>query len=317
MYNAAIIGAGQLGSRHLQALKTASLPFHIWVVDNSEESLNVAKQRYEQVTAIGEKEIELVLDINQLPEELDFVVVATGSKPRAVIVKGLLNHSHVKNMILEKVLFPRLEDYDEIGKLINEKGVKCWVNCARRMFGVYHQVIDSLSGAPIDMKYEGTEWGLCCNSIHIIDLFMLFSGEDDYSLDTTGLIPEIEDSKRSGYIEFYGTLKIQTPKGSTLTLTCSKEAVEKNLCICIQDGANYIEINEASSLLSVNGKLSTFRLPYQSETTGTYADMIMKMGYISLSTFEKSVKYHKEFISKMLEYYNSLLETKTDLLPIT
>lgn len=317
MYNAAIIGAGQLGSRHLQALKTASLPFHIWVMDNSEESLNVARQRYDQVEAVGAKEIELVQDINQLPAELDFVVVATGSKPRAAIVKGLLNHSNVKNMILEKVLFPRLEDYEEIGKLINEKGVKCWVNCARRMFGVYHQVKDALSGAPIDMKYEGTEWGLCCNSIHIIDLFMLFSGEDEYTLDTTGLIPVIEDSKRNGYIEFYGTLKIRTPKGSTLTLTCSKEAVENNLCIYIKDGANVIEINEANSLLSMNGKQTKFRLPYQSETTGTYADMIMKMEYISLPTFEKSVKYHKEFISKMLEFYNSLLETETDLLPIT
>lgn len=317
MYNAAIIGAGQLGSRHLQALKTASLPFHIWVMDNSEESLNIAKQRYDQVTAIGDKEIELVQDISQLPEELDFVVVATGSKPRATIVKGLLRHSHVKNMILEKVLFPRLEDYDEIGKLINEKGVKCWVNCARRMFGVYHQVKDMLSCGPIDMKYEGKEWGLCCNSIHLIDLFLMFTGEDEYTLDTTELIPVIEDSKRKGYIEFFGTLKIQTPKGSMLTLTCSKETVEKNLCVCIQDGEKHIEIDEANSLLSMNGKQSAFRLPYQSETTGIYADMIMKMGYISLSTFEMSVKYHKEFISKMLEFYNSLLETKTDLLPIT
>ena len=317
MYNAAIIGAGQLGSRHLQALKTSSLPFHIWVMDNNEESLNVAKQRYDQVAAIGEKEIELVQEISQLPKKLDFVVVATGSKPRAAIVKGLLNHCHVKNMILEKVLFPRLEDYDEIGQLINEKGVKCWVNCARRLFGVYNHVKDTLSGAPIDMKYEGTEWGLCCNSIHIIDLFMFFTGEEEYVLDTSEIIPVIEDSKRNGYIEFYGTLKIRTPKGSTLILTCSKEAVEKNLCICIKDGANVIEIDEANSLLSMNGKQSSYRLPYQSETTGTYADIIMKMGYIPLSTFEMSVKYHKEFISKMLEFYNSLLETKTDLLPIT
>ena len=317
MYTAAIIGAGQLGSRHLQGLKTASLPFKIWVMDKSEESLNIAKQRYDQVAAIGDKDIDFVQDISQLPEELDFVVVATGSKPRAAIVKGLLNHSHVKNMILEKVLFPRLEDYDQIGKLINEKGVKCWVNCARRMFGVYHQVKDALSGAPFEMKYVGTEWGLCCNSIHIIDLFMLFSGEEEYTLDTTGLISVIEDSKRNGYIEFYGTLKIRTPKGSTLILTCSKEVVEKNLCVRIKNEEKYIEIDEANSLLSINGKQTQFRLPYQSETTGTYADMIIKMGHISLSTFEKSVNYHKEFISKMLEFYNSLLETKTDLLPIT
>ena len=49
MYNIAIIGAGQLGSRHLQGLKLAKLPIKIQVVDSSAESLAVAKSRYEEV----------------------------------------------------------------------------------------------------------------------------------------------------------------------------------------------------------------------------------------------------------------------------
>ena len=46
--NIAIIGAGQLGSRHLQGLKKAQLPMNIFVLDASEESLTICEQRYNE-----------------------------------------------------------------------------------------------------------------------------------------------------------------------------------------------------------------------------------------------------------------------------
>lgn len=44
MKNISIIGAGQLGSRHLQGLMTAQTEMNIWVVDQSLDSLNTAKK---------------------------------------------------------------------------------------------------------------------------------------------------------------------------------------------------------------------------------------------------------------------------------
>ena len=41
-----IIGAGQLGSRHLQALKYVKEALDISVIDPREESLSTAKERY-------------------------------------------------------------------------------------------------------------------------------------------------------------------------------------------------------------------------------------------------------------------------------
>ena len=48
MYKIAVIGAGQLGSRHLQGLKLSKLKSDIWVVDNNSNSLQIAQQRYEE-----------------------------------------------------------------------------------------------------------------------------------------------------------------------------------------------------------------------------------------------------------------------------
>lgn len=316
MYNAAIIGAGQLGSRHLQGLKTASLPFDIWVMDNSDESLSLAEKRYDEVPAIGEKRLHLVTSIDEMPDALDFVVVATGSMPRASIVKSLLKHAKVKYLILEKVLFPKLDEYDEIEALLKQTGTACFVNCARRMFGVYHTIHHLLDDSPITMEYDDVNWGLCCNSIHFIDIFMMLNGENKFEVDTTGLIPVIENSKRNGYVEFFGKLAITTPRGNRLFLRCRKDG-EGQEPITITTNRLRVSINESTGILDVNDIKSSFRIPYQSETTGLYADMLLKTGFCSLAPYSVSARYHRYFLKAMLDFYNEINNNHADILPIT
>ena len=45
MYKIAVIGAGQLGSRHLQGLKLSKLKSDIWVVDNNSNYLLLTTYR--------------------------------------------------------------------------------------------------------------------------------------------------------------------------------------------------------------------------------------------------------------------------------
>ena len=45
--NLAIIGAGQIGSRHLQGIKKSINSFNIHIVDTNSNSLNIAKRRFE------------------------------------------------------------------------------------------------------------------------------------------------------------------------------------------------------------------------------------------------------------------------------
>ncbi len=317
MYKVAIIGAGQLGSRHLQGLKGAASPLAITVMDSSKDSLQVSKERYEAVSTVGEKTINYVSSMQELPKELDLVIIATGSKPRAAIIKSLLENCSVKYLVLEKVLFPTLNEYKEIETLLKAKQVRCWVNCPRRMFGMYKHIKETIDTTkPIYMTNADEDWGLCCNAIHMIDLFLYLTEETSYSVETKYLNKEIEDSKRGGYIEMTGTLKILTHKGNELTLISEHNfSGEKNFLI--ENGDNLYGISEGEGF-SFHNKKFDYAMPYQSQLTGVLADEILKTGGCSLTPYQTSVLYHKPFIEAMLVRYNEIKGTPDNkLLPIT
>ena len=59
MIHCAIIGAGQIGSRHLQALCQFEKPIRVDLVDPSDESLQTAQSRFEEVISSGKPDTEL------------------------------------------------------------------------------------------------------------------------------------------------------------------------------------------------------------------------------------------------------------------
>lgn len=318
MYQVAIIGTGQLGSRHLQGLKLASSPLSITVMDSNDESLNLAKERYDAVLPIGEKNINYVKNIDKLPSELDLVIIATGSKPRAAIVQSLLNYATVKYLVLEKVLFPSLADYNNVGRLLKDKGVRCWVNCPRRMYGMYKQIKETIEPTkPIYMTNADEDWGLCCNAIHMIDIFLYLTEETSYTVETKFLNDKVEDSKRGGYIEMTGKLEVKTEKGNMLTLISEKNYDgEKNFVI--ENGEDMYVISEGDGKWSLNGNTYQYSMPYQSQLTGVLADELLITGGCSLTPYNTSVEYHKPFIEAILAKYNAIKGNPDNkILPIT
>ena len=108
MYKIAVIGAGQLGSRHLQGLKLSKLKSDIWVVDNNPNSLQIAQQRYEEGEVNSNQTIYYIQLIDQLPAELDLVVIATSYKTTInVILKSLLDKSESGQYHFRKIFVYR------------------------------------------------------------------------------------------------------------------------------------------------------------------------------------------------------------------
>lgn len=318
MHTVCIIGAGQLGSRHLQGLKRSSYPLDIWVVDASEESLKIAESRFRQVESEVDHRIHFEKTVDSLPYNIDICIVATGSKPRAKIIEDLLSHHKVTYLILEKFLFPVLEEYEMVSKLIKKHNVQVYVNCPRRMYQSYGYIKSILdSSLPIKMIVKGSDWGLCCNAIHFIDIFMKLCEAVSFDVDTTGLIPKIKESKRKGYIEMNGSLEIHTPGDNHLSLISYSPEKECEFSIQITNGDHNIVLNESTGVLKDGEKLINVKTPYQSELTGVLVETLINGGEAHLTEYETSKEYHLNILKALLEYYSQITGTEETLLPIT
>ncbi|MFM1998372.1 MAG: hypothetical protein RL204_319 [Bacteroidota bacterium] len=318
MKKSLIIGAGQLGSRHLQGLLKQNISQSIYVVDPSEISLELSKKRALEIEHTHQ--ITWCTSISQLPTNIDLAIVATSANVRKNVVEQLLNHSTIEFLVLEKVLFQKLDEYDSILNLLNQKKQSTWVNHPRRMFSCYEyfkKEIDQSHGT-LSMKVEGNNWGLACNGLHVLDLFQFLTGHSVVEIQNEWVDKNCFQSKRSGFIEFYGTIKAVTNHHDTCVIT-SSEGEPSPLKLSISKGEKHWTIQEGSTIeiISSDGLSNSFAMQYQSELSCTLATKLFEEKKCALPTYSESDILHRLFIQSFLEVYNNGLEVKTDLLPIT
>src|SRR5947209_4742456 len=143
MTTVALIGAGQIGSRHLQAL--ARLEADITVIDPSSASLDRARE------LAGKSDIRYATQLDQLGPAIDVAIVACSARERRSVVESLLAGRKVGALVLEKVLFQKIEDYEAVGALLKERGVRAWVNCPRRLWPFYQALRERTRGNPVQL----------------------------------------------------------------------------------------------------------------------------------------------------------------------
>jgi predicted dehydrogenase len=296
MKQLAIIGAGQLGSRHLQGLARLAIQCDITVVDPMPASLDVARQRFEEMPpnpAI--QSVRYVVSIDDLPQHLDYVIVATTANVRMQVLRGLLAAHCVRFLLLEKVLFQHVAEYAEAQALLEAAGVRVWVNCPRRSFAIYQELHEFFAGDRLRaLSAVGGNWGLGCNSIHFIDLFALLSGGRPESLSGDGLDAQLIPSKRKDFMEFTGSLRgsiggaqfdITSLSGSTAKLIVTIRG-DQRTCV-VDEGGGKAFLFDGTAWQEKN-----FRTPFLSELGAEIASDILTRGDCSLTSYAESQAYH-------------------------
>ena len=322
MYNIAIIGSGQLGSRHLQGIKTANLELSIEVVDSNIEALRIAEDRYNEIKGNQYiKNVSFLSSIDELRDRLDLVIIATGSAPRFTITKQLIERKHVDNIIFEKVLFQNEESFFAIEELLRNNGVNAWVNCPRRMFDYYKDIKRELNDADkLIITVSGGEWGLGCNSIHFIDIFSYLSKQTSYTLLTNGLNKKVYPSKRSGYIEFCGILSGITERGDIINLISQENSSITPLISIVSKNIKFV-IDETNGFMTSfkdnSWETSKITVPYQSQLTGRLIEDVLLNKNSNITKYEESMNLHLPFITSILDYYNFLTGENSKNCPIT
>jgi hypothetical protein len=326
MYNIAIIGAGQLGSRHLQGLTKANIDMSIYVVDLSPDALSIAHDRYKEMPSNQKiRNIDFFANMDLLPPKIDLAIISTNSKMRAEVTAQLVTKPrNVKNIIFEKFLFPAVNDYFAVGELLKSNKISSWVNCPRRLQPFYKELRTLLQETTqATMEVSGTNWGLCCNAIHFIDLFDYLFNKNQFLLNTSGLNRKILASKRSGYIEFTGTLEGNYDANYRFVLISKKIDGCGIDYIKITTNKFSIDIDETAKKVSVldtdsKNKLDqTIEYLYQSQLTGQAVEQIVTTNTSDLIDYYDSTHLHLQILYPLLDFYNHISNKNAYICPIT
>lgn len=295
-----LIGLGNLGVRHLQGLIRGGAK-KIHCIDPNSSTFEVAKKLAKD-TGCPQPELSFS---TELPKNQKYftTVVATNSNERLQVIRELLSNNSTQHLILEKVIFPRLDDFDVFNALIKHANINIYVNHPRRLHSVYQMIKLKINKRqPIYMSVSGCEWGLASNALHFIDLMTFLCGEVAEKINCSE-ITQLYDSKRIGYKEATGNMEIQFSQGSKLILS-STLGTFHDLHIQISNGEKYYTILEGSTnrffSFDVEGSQEISPL-YVSETTGWVLKDLLEKGSCLLTPYSESEINHR----RIIEAFNS------------
>lgn len=321
--NICIIGSGNIGSRHLQALANIKQPLFIQIIDPSENSLKETKIKYEQVQIHNKHQLKFLSDIKDVSDRIDIAIIATTADIRKTVTEQLLNLSKVKYIIFEKLLFQRHQDYKNMKNLLAAKGCKAWVNCNMRTTPVYAKLKEHFKEGPLTYIVNASNQGLATNSIHYIDHMAYLTDCYDFTLDTTCLNPVPVESKRKGFLELTGTLNVYFKNGSSGSFTnypggnvpFTIEILSKQYRCLIRVGENKSFI--CSSDTNWRWSLKKTPILYQSQMTNQVVSNLLKNGSCKLTPFAVSAKMHLAILEPLLKFLNASSKKKFEVYPFT
>lgn len=312
-----LIGAGQLGSRYLQGLMSFENPLVITVVDPSEESLVIARERLSQVHCPADHVVEFATSLEAAPRFVDLALVVTPAHCRARVVTELASRLQIKAWILEKVLAQSCEQLDQIEQSLLGN-CQVWVNTPRRLMDWHQEIRSQLlptGPAPLKVRVSGGSWGLACNAIHFIDLVAWWTQASVRSVDSAGLWNWI-DSKRVGFNEVFGTLRVSYSDGSELELCCHSGTESMQATVVSPQGEWVIE-ESCGRVIGPAGQHLHGELSFQSALTGPLVKQILDENCCDLPSLAEATAQHRHLLAALLMHWNHSHGCQDSVVPIT
>lgn len=296
----AILGAGQLGTRHMQSLAKDSDEFRIYMVDPAPHMRVLVEARLKEID-VDPASVACCASADELPARIDFAIVATNSRPRLSALRALLDGREVGAVVLEKFLFPCVSDYAQAAGELAAAAMPAFVNCPRRLYDGY-VAIRSEIGGPVSLEMEGGDWGLASNAIHWLDLLDFLSPVESLEVRTALSAPIA--AKRAGYFEFKGVVEASDRRGNRLRLVSHDEA--RAAVVRIHDAAGSTwEIREDERRATHDGRSYQFPVPYQSELTIGVAREWLATQRCNLVTYVRSAELHLALLDQFLQSTNA------------
>lgn len=306
----AVIGCGNIGSRHLQGLARLDRPARIVGCDPLADSRQLSATRFAQMNPGPHLDVSFCESLEDLPDRIDLAIVATSTPPRRAITEALVARRDVKALILEKFLFQSHADHIAVGDLLADRRIPTWVNTPRRAWPVYRQLAADLAGTGgVSIAVEfGRANGLGTNAIHMIDLAAFLTGQSGgFDLDGRRLTPVEGVSRHAGLLDFGGVLTGVSADGHLVSIRGRPGSTEPHVVTILAEDRRLV-INEVQQKAYVATAASAwapveqpFPIVNQSSLTGEFAAAIFDRGEAPLPGFAESARLHRQCLAAFLQ----------------
>ena len=319
--NIILVGCGNIGSRHLQAL--VKLPFNIdiHVVEKSNTSKNLAKMRLNEIKFNQKNHSIFWYDsIQKISKISDLVIISTLSEGRVRLIENLLKKKN-KKFLIEKPVCQSSKEYENLLRQFRLFKATGWVNTNRRYFESYKKIKQELKNSIFfDIHVFSTSSGLGTNAIHFIDLFSWLTNDSKIKLNGDFLLPKLFPNKRGKqFKEFYGTIIGSGKNNSNVTLTFLPSNTESIFVTISTNSANYIidELNQNGIKISKKTKKFGFKFEHASNLTTKIAKDILEKNTSYLPKLDESFVHHTELFRIFTSHIEKQLKRHVTLCPIT
>lgn len=311
-----LVGLGNIGFRHLQGLAHIAGEISVKGHDPSPAAVAKASAFWD---GLPDSEGRFETATHFTPAAA--CILATPADGRLELLDRILAEAAPSVVLLEKVVFNRPSDFDAARRLLNDRDVRAYVNCPRRLWPVYQHLRAQLrDSGPIAMTVEGRGIGLACNTVHYLDLLQFLTGEQAIRADNSALSAPWE-SKRPGFFEVWGAVTFSTSRGDTLQIRVLPEQDNDAVLSVAQDGRVWTLSEPGGALARHDGEGQQFgRPPYQSELSGIIVSGLLTQdhpGGVPLSSFEESAAAHAALFESLNAAFNEAGLLSNGRLPIT
>lgn len=314
-----LVGCGNIGSRHLQALVKLPFKTDIEIVEPNENSKKLAKARLDEIL-FKKSSFNIVWHSSlQNIKYCDLVIVATPAINRIKLIEELLKMSH-NRLLIEKMVCQSEDDYEYLLSLIRSTNSKGWVNASRRYFTSYQNLKNQiLSNSKVNLVVNAGNMGLGSNAIHFVDLFSWITNSNNFTLSGDYLDDKLLDNKRGAELkEFSGTITGKSSNDSTLSINFFEKG-SPPVFVSIFNEKNTLIVNETNEKIYdlINEQTSDFKVEFQSTLTTKISIDILEKDYSFLPTLRESKISHIELFRIFNQHIKKITHREVEKCPIT
>ncbi|MDO8527428.1 MAG: Gfo/Idh/MocA family oxidoreductase [Deltaproteobacteria bacterium] len=329
-FNILIVGCGELGSRHLQAVASLPRVSRVEVVDARPEALEVAKSRLKDLPNLNPSiQFRWLNSLEQATREGDLCIVATQAKGRARLVMEIAERLGFKRFILEKIVEQSLSQYETLLQFSKAQGLSVWVNFKTRTY-LYHKRIKELlkEASPITFSVLCGNHGLANSGIHLVDLFVFYDHCRTLQKLGSNIDAVLHPTKR-GLYDLSGQLQIGSEKGSILNLSYDQKNMNPPLYSIVAKDHRFVfdHAHTDSSkrwAFESHADESWVWKPFSldgnfqvSHMTRAFVESILLNNICELPTLEEVHLAHSFLLGTLQPVFNTLLNQESKDCPVT